>query len=107
MLTGVDRRRAVIVGPSAGAWIVGNGRLGVFSYLMSGLNMSSNSGLTGLNFFTDPSLTFGWASQLGIGGCVEIATNIRLHLTGIAMHITNEQGATPLGVQAGILLGGR
>ena len=106
-ITGINRRSGMLIGGGGGAWLVGTGRLGVFSYAMTGLGISSNSGLTGFNFFTDPSLTFGWASQIGLGACIEIVHNVRIHVTGMAMHFSNEQGATPLGVQAGIVLGGR
>lgn len=106
-ITGVGRRNAVMIGGGGGAWIVGTGRLGVFSYAATGMSMSSTNGLTGFGFFTDPSLSFGWASQFGIGGCIELLHNVRIHLTGTALHFSNEQGATPLGVQIGITMGGR
>lgn len=105
--SGIGQRYAMLIGAGPGLWLAGTGRLGLFSYLMTGVNLSSNSSITGFNFLSDPSLTVGWGSQLGIGACAEIFHNVRLHVTGMAMYLTNEHGATPVGIQAGLVLGGR
>ncbi len=105
--TGVGERDALALEGGLGYWLVGTGRLGAFAYLTTGLGLTSNSGLTGFDFFTDPTLTVGLASQVGLGGCIEVATNIRVHATAVGMWFTNERGATPYGVQLGIIFGGR
>ncbi|MCO6466572.1 MAG: hypothetical protein J5I53_08155 [Bradyrhizobiaceae bacterium] len=105
--TGLNQRYAMVLGGGVGMWLAGTGRLGLFSYAMTGASLSSSSTITGFNYFADPTVTVGWASQVGIGGCVELYHNIRLHLTGMAMHLSNEQGATPFGAQLGLVFGGR
>jgi hypothetical protein len=105
--TGVGERDALALQAGMGLWLVGTGRLGAYMYLTTGLGMTSASGLTGFNFFTDPTLSFGLATQGGIGGCLEVYKNIRLHTNVIGMWFTNENGATPYGVQLGITFGGR
>ncbi len=105
--TGVAKRELLAIEAGVGVWIVGSARLGMFGYLTSGLGMSAQSGLTGFNFFTDPTLTFGLATQGGVGGAFEIASNIRLHVTAVGMWYTNEQGATPYGLQVGLTFGGK
>lgn len=103
--TGIRRRDAMALEGGLGVWLAGTARLGAFSYLTTGMGASSNSGLAGFDFFTDPSMTFGWASQAGVGACAEITSNIRVQATVVGMWFTNE-GVTPYGLQLGIITGG-
>jgi hypothetical protein len=107
MGTGLDKRTAMGLMIGAGWWIIGDSRLGAFGYAMSGLGISSATGLTGFNFFSDPTTFYGLASHTGLGGSVEIFTNFKIHLNGYAMWFTTDGGPTPLGLQVGLTLGGR
>jgi len=95
----------ILVGP--GVYIVGTGRLGMFAFLQTGLSMSSASGLTSFDFFSDRTLTFGMATMSGVGGSVEVFSFLRLQAALVANWYTLEGGQTPFGIQIGISSGGR
>jgi len=105
--TGIDKRDALAVTMGMGWWMLGDSKLGAFSFLMSGLGISSANGLTGFGFFSDPTTAYGLATQAGLGGSVEVFTNIKIHLNAFGMWFTTDNGATPLGAQLGLPLGGR
>ncbi len=107
MGSGIGRRDllAIVGGPS---WFfIGDGRLGGFAFTQVGLAMTSNSGLTGFNFFTDQTLVFGAASMNGVGMTMELFTNLRLQLAVVANIYTVDGGKTPFGLQFGLSSGGR
>jgi len=105
--TGLEKRDALAVDFGIGDWFVGDSRLGGFCFAMTGLGMSSGSGLTGFDFFSDQSLVYGLATQAGIGGSVEAFTNVKIHVTAFGMWFTTDGGATPYGVQFGLTFGGK
>jgi len=105
--TGLDKRDALAIDMVGGTWIVGDSRLGAFMFAGTGLGMSSGSGLTGFDFFTDQTLVYGLASQAGVGGVYELFTNIKLHLNAFGMWFTTDGGPLPIGLQAGLTFGGK
>ena len=105
--TGLDKRDAIGITPGVGWWILGDSRLGMFGFGMAGLGVSSDDALTGFNFFSDPTTKYGLATQAGLGVCVEVFTNVKIHLNGYGMWFTTDGGPTPLGAQMGLTLGGR
>ena len=105
--TGIRDRQALAINMGLGTWIIGTSKLGAFGYLSTGLGVSADRTAVGFNFFNDVSTTWGLASQAGLGGSVELFSNIKVHLAGYGMWFTDNKGATPLGVQLGLTLGGR
>lgn len=105
--TGLERRDALAINFGFGTWFLGDSRLGAYGFAMSGLGMSSSSGLTGFNFFSDRTLVYGLASQAGVGGAAEVFTNIKVHLTLYGLWFTTDGGPTPVGLQLGMTFGGK
>lgn len=105
--TGIGERDALLINGGAGWWFVGDASLGGFTYLMTGLSTTSGNALTGFNFFSDPTTTYGLGSQFGVGGAVEVFTNIKLHVNAYGLWLTNDGGVTPYGLQFGLTFGGR
>lgn len=95
----------IVVGP--GYYILGTGRLGMFAFLQMGLSMSSASGITNFDFFSDRSLAFGMATMSGVGCSVEVFNFLRLQTAVVGNWYTLEGGQTPFGIQIGISSGGR
>ncbi len=105
--TGVVERDALLINAGLGWWFLGDASLGAYTYAMTGLSTTSANALTGFNFFSDPTTTYGLGSQLGVGGAVEVFTNIKLHLNAYGLWLTNDGGVTPYGLQFGLTFGGR
>ncbi|RPI69264.1 MAG: hypothetical protein EHM43_02320 [Ignavibacteriae bacterium] len=105
--TGLVKRDALAINAGMGWWFLGDSSLGAFAYGMTGLGITSANGLTGFDFFSDPTSTYGLASQAGLGGAVEIFTNLKIHLNAYGLWFTNDGGVTPYGLQLGLTFGGR
>ena len=105
--TGLEKRDALAIDMMFGTWFVGDSRLGGFVLVGTGLGMSSGSGLTGFDFFTDQTLVYGLASQLSVGSSIEVFTNIKLHLAAYGMWFTTDGGPVPIGLQVGLTFGGK
>lgn len=108
-IMGADLQRRdllnILVGP--GVYIVGTGRLGMFAFLQMGLSMSSASGLTSFDFFSDRTLSFGMATMSGVGASAEVFKFLRVQTAIVGNWYTLEGGQTPFGIQVGISTGGR
>lgn len=108
-IMGADLQRRdllnIIAGP--GVYIMGTGRLGMFAFLQMGLSMSSASGLTNFDFFSDRTLSFGMATMSGVGASAEVFNFLRLQAALVGNWYTLEGGQTPFGIQIGISSGGR
>lgn len=105
--TGLHKRDALAIDVGAGWWFLGDSRFGAYAWLMTGLGITSANGLTGFGFFSDPSTTYGLASQGGVGMAYELFTNLKVHLNTMGMWFTNDGGRTPYGLQLGLTFGGR
>lgn len=104
---GVEQRDVLSIAVGPGFFFAGDSKLGAFTYLQMGLGIGSARGISGFDFFSDPTLTFGLSTTGGIGGNVELSRFIRLHLAVMASWYTNESGQTPFGLQFGLTFGGR
>ena len=107
MGTGLHKRDALAIDVGMGWWFLGHSRFGSYAWLMTGLGITSATGLTGFNFFSDPTTTYGLASQGGVGVAYELFTNLKVHLNTFGMWFTNDGGRTPYGLQLGLTFGGR
>ena len=105
--TGLHKRDALVIDGGMGWWFLGDGRFGAYTFVFTGLGITSASGLTGFSFFSDPTTTYGLASQGGVGMVYELFTNLKIHLNTYGMWFTNDGGVTPYGVQLGLTFGGR
>lgn len=104
---GLNRRDAVSIAAGPAWFFLGDGKLGVFSFAQVGLVMTSASGLTSFDFFSDRSLQFGLSSGAGLGATVQISRLFRLQTSFIANWYTLDGGNTPFGIQVGLSSGGR
>ncbi len=104
---GVERRDVLGLMLGPGVFFAGDSKLGAFAYLQTGLGIGTARGISGFDFFSDPTLTFGLASTLGVGGNIEFNRWLRLHLAVTSSWYTNERGQTPYGLQFGFTFGGR
>lgn len=105
--TGLEKRDALAINTGIGTWFLGDSRLGAFCFAMTGLGVTSSSGLARFNFLSDPTTRYGLASQAGVGGAIEVFSNVKIHLTAFGMWFTNDGGLTPIGLQAGLTFGGK
>lgn len=105
--TGVGDRAALLVNGGAGWWFVGQRQLGGYAYGMTGLGITSNNAITGFDYFSDVSTTYGLASQVGVGMSVELFKLFTAHANLWAVWMTNDAGRTPYGLQVGLTFGGR
>ncbi len=105
--TGLEKRDALAIDMGVGTWFIGDSRLGAFCFAMSGLGVTSGSGLARFNFLSDPTTRYGLASQAGVGGAIELFSNVKVHLTAFGMWFTTDGGPTPFGLQAGLTFGGK
>lgn len=104
---GLNRRDAVSIAAGPAWFFLGDGKLGMFSFAQLGLVMSSASGLTSFDFFSDRTLQFGLSSGVGLGATVQISRLLRLQTSIIANWYTIDGGNTPYGIQIGLSSGGR
>lgn len=104
---GVDRRDAVSIAAGPAWFFLGDGKLGAFTFAQLGLVMTSASGLTSFDFFSDRSLQFGLSTGAGLGATVQISRLFRLQTSIIANWYTVDGGNTPYGIQIGLSSGGR
>lgn len=104
--TGVSQRDVLSIGFGPAMFIVGDGSLGLFSYLQSGIGIGSSRGITGFDLFNDPTFTVGFSTITGIGGSIELSKWLRLHLAMVGSWHTMERGVTPYGLQLGVTFGG-
>lgn len=105
--TGVERRDAIALLAGPGYFIAGDGKLGLFTYLQAGIVMSAQNGITGFNPFGDETLRWGLAAASALGGCIEVAPQIRIQAALVANVYNMEGGRSPYGVQIGLSTGGR
>ncbi len=105
--TGVGSRAALVLNGGVGWWFAGSRKLGAYSFAMTGLGITSNNALTGFDYFSDVSTTYGLASQAGVGMSVELFSLFTAHANLWALWLTNDTGRTPYGVQVGLTFGGR
>ncbi len=105
--TGVHKRDALALTFGPGFQLLGTSRLGMFAYVQAGMSISSNNALTGFDFFTDTSTSFGLTSIGAVGGSVEIFSNVKFYTAVIGTYFSNERGYTPFGLQAGMTIGGK
>ncbi|MEN9796164.1 MAG: hypothetical protein RLZZ150_1141 [Bacteroidota bacterium] len=96
---------ALTLGPTW--WFAGDQKLGAFAFAQAGLGMGSTRGITGFDVFSDPTLTFGLASVIGVAGTWQVGRWVNLHGMIIGSHYSNEGGRTPYGVLVGLTFGGR
>jgi len=104
---GVDDRQMLSLMLGPGYYLAGDAHLGAFAYLQAGIGFGSDRGAAGFNFFSDPTMTIGLSTIVGLGGNIEINRWLRLHAALVGSWFTNERGQTPYGFQAGITFGGR
>lgn len=105
--TGLEKRDALAINFGIGTWFIGDARLGAFCFAMSGLGVTSGSGLARFNFLSDPTTRYGLASQGGVGGAIEVFSNMKIHLSMFGMWFTTDRGPTPIGLQGGLTFGGK
>jgi hypothetical protein len=103
--TGIGDRDAIMIMAGPGAFVVGDARLGLFTFVHTGLVLSAADGRTGFSPF-DPTTTYTWGSDAAIGGSAELFGFIRLHLAAVASWYTVDGGRSPFGLQLGITSGG-
>lgn len=104
--SGVGRRDVLALTFGPGYWIVGDRTLGAFAWLQGGVAMSSRSGATGFNPFSDNTLAWGFGATSGIGGTVRLASWLQLQVAAVANAYSTDGGRTPYGIQFGLSGGG-
>jgi hypothetical protein len=95
---------ALTFGP--GYWLVGDRTVGAFAWLQGGVAMSSRSGATGFNPFSDNTLEWGFGVTSGIGGTIRLASWLQLQVGVVANGFTTDGGRSPYGIQFGLSGGG-
>ncbi|MBU3742469.1 MAG: hypothetical protein FGM24_09330 [Candidatus Kapabacteria bacterium] len=106
LASGVGRRDVLALTFGPGYWLAGDRRAGLFTWLQGGVAMSSRSGATGFNPFSDNTLEWGFGLTSGVGGTVRITDWLQLQAAIVANAYSTDGGRTPYGFQVGFSGGG-
>ena len=106
LTSGVGERDVLALTFGPGYWLVGDRSLGAFAWLQGGVAMSSRSGATGFNPFSDNTLEWGFGLTSGIGGTIRLASWLQLQVGVVANGFTTDGGRSPYGIQFGLSGGG-
>lgn len=106
MAGGVVRRDVISLNVGPGFFILGRPSLGMFSFLQVGIGASSQSGVTGFNPFSDPTMQWGGTLMSGVGVSAEIIWHMRLQTAIVMNAYTMDGGRSPFGIQFGLSTGG-